>query len=211
LRRGALAIGRLGRRRIAYRWRQRRMHHGRRRRIGHRRRRRLGDRRGPRGTRQQSRSDSRDGRNSEDCKQSRIPLRGARLGPQTNLGRRSPQKVTGAPPRMARLSLFIPLDGWRAQLLAGIAGWGECFDARPLTLPAMRLAHAPLKSVARKFATGSPLPQGERGAVAPPRVPPLSPRVLGRGFPQDGSLLIEVDMTLISLVFREIDVHAGTS
>jgi hypothetical protein len=42
----------------------------------------------------------------------------------------------------------------------------------PLTLPAMGLAQAPLKSVARKVAAESPLPDGERRSKLRPQIAP---------------------------------------
>src|SRR5213593_2579541 len=72
--------------------------------------------------------------------------------------------------------------------------------AEPLTLPAMRLAHAPLEGVARKIAAESPLPQGERGFLGKAAPFSLSPR--GRGWlaadsgePGEGGTSVNADLT----------------
>ena len=80
----------------------------------------------------------------------------------------------------------------------------------PLTLSAMRLAQAPLKSVARKIAAESPLPQGARGSMKRALFP-LSPRVLGSIIPYYGRSLMGVHKRLIMLALLEIDGHRDAS
>ena len=78
------------------------------------------------------------------------------------------------------MTLLLLLSPWGEDVACEARGGRGGFEADqliylPLALPAMRLAQAPLESIARKIAAASPLPKGRASCTCAESIPSLSP------------------------------------